>query len=83
MKGVRLPCDDVFGSCERMAESFGSDDTITQAGVARRPRPVAVETGRDEEPRMATQSQGEIVWELVVEFWRVVLALVGRVFARG
>jgi hypothetical protein len=83
MKGVKLPCDDVFGNGERMAESFGSNETIPQAGVTRRSRPVMMDKGRDKVPRMATQSQRKIVWELLVEFWRAVLGLAGRVFARG
>jgi hypothetical protein len=80
---AKLPFDNMFGSGETMVESFESNETLTQAGVARRSRPVVKETGRKENGvRMATQSQNAVVWELLVQFWGAIWVLVGRCFGR-
>ena len=80
-EGVTLPCDGMFGS-GGMVESFESDKTVTQARVTRRSRPeVRRMDSEDSGPQMAPQSERAVVWQLLGDFWRAVLVLVGRFFA--
>lgn len=82
--GAILPCDYMFGVERRMVELFDSNETIRSADVVARRWDADMSAAENlpllitDQERIAVQSDGIILWQLLVDFGKAVRKIMAK-----